>query len=104
MTYQLTVLYHQPDDPAAFDAHYESAHAPLASSIVGLRSYSVVHPGPDPDGSPPAEYLIATLGFDDEAAFAAGVGSLEGQAAVADLDNFATGGATMLAGEVITYV
>jgi uncharacterized protein (TIGR02118 family) len=104
MTYQLTVLYHRPDDPAAFDAHYESRHAPLASRIVGLRSYSVVRPGPDADGNPPAEHLIATLVFDDETALAAGVGSLEGQAAIADLDNFATGGVAMLTGEVTTYV
>lgn len=104
MTYQLTVLYHRPDDPAAFDAHYESTHAPLACRIPGLRSYTAVHPGPDPDGTPSAEHLVATLLFDDAAAFGAAMSSLEGEAAVADLGNFATGGATMLTGEVTTYV
>lgn len=104
MTFQLTVLYHQPDDTAAFDSHYESTHAPLAAKMPGLRSYSVSRPGPDPDGSPAAEYLVATLQFDDAAAFGAGVGSEEGQAAVNDVANFATGGVTMLTGEVTTYV
>jgi uncharacterized protein (TIGR02118 family) len=104
MTFQLTVLYHHPDDPAAFDAHYESTHAPLASKMPGLRSYSVTRPGPDPDGNPPAEYLVASLQFDDVKAFAAGAGSDEGRAAVADVANFATGGVTMLTGEVTTYV
>lgn len=104
MTYQLIVLYHRPDDPAAFDAYYESRHAPLATRIVGLRSYSVMRPGPGPDGSPPAEHLVASLVFDDEAGLAAGMGSLEGEAAVADLENFATGGVTLLTGEVTTYV
>jgi uncharacterized protein (TIGR02118 family) len=103
MTFQLTVLYHQPDDTAAFDAHYESTHAPLAARIPGLRSYSVSHPGPDPDGTPPAEYLVANLQFDDAGTFGAGVASPEGQAAVNDVGTFATGGVTMLAGEVTTY-
>ena len=42
MTYQLTVLYHQPEDPAAFDAHYESTHAPLANDIPGVRGYTAM--------------------------------------------------------------
>lgn len=104
MSFQLTVLYHQPDDTAAFDSHYESTHAPLAAKIPGLRSYGVSRPGRDAEGTAPAEHLVATLTFDDGAAFGAAVGSPEGQAAVADIDNFATGGVTMLAGEVTTYV
>ena len=104
MTFQLIVLYHQPDDTAAFDSHYESTHAPLASKMPGLRSYSGSRPGPDPDGNQAAEYLVATLQFEDAAAFGAAVGSEEGQAAVNDVGNFATGGVTVLAGEVTTYV
>ena len=34
MTFQLTALYHHPVDPVAFDEHYESTHAPLASKIL----------------------------------------------------------------------
>ncbi len=104
MTFQLTVVYHQPDDPNAFDEHYESTHAPLASQIPGLRSFTVSRPGPDPEGNPPAEYLVATLTFDDQAAFGAGLASKEGQAAANDVGGFATGGVTMLTGEVTTYV
>ncbi|MEP7090350.1 MAG: EthD family reductase [Nocardioidaceae bacterium] len=104
MTFQLTVLYHRPDDADAFDAHYESTHAPLASKIPGLRSYSVQRPGNEADGSLPPERLVATLVWDDEAAFAAGMGSPEGQAAAGDIGNFASGGVTMLTGAVTTYV
>ena len=104
MTYQLTVLYHQPDDTAAFDAHYESTHAPLAKKIAGLRHYSAVHPAPGPGGTPAAEYLVATLVFDDEAAFGAGMSSAEGRAAGDDIGSFATGGVTMFTGEVTTYL
>ncbi len=103
MSYQLTVLYHHPDDPAAFDAHYESTHAPLATKIPGLRSFRSQKPGQGPEGDP-AEHLVAMLVFDDEAAFGAGMGSAEGRAAGRDIATFATGGVTMLAGEVTTYV
>ena len=44
------------------------------------------------------------LVFEDESAFGAGMGSEEGRAAAGDVANFATGGVTMLAGEVTTYV
>ena len=44
------------------------------------------------------------LVFDDEAAFGAGMGSEEGEAAGGDIGNFASGGVTMLTGEVTTYV
>jgi len=104
MSYQLTVLYHQPLDPVAFDEHYESRHAPLASRIPGLRSYTTQRPVPGPDGDTPAEYLVAMLVFDDEAAYGAALESMEGQAAVEDVGNFATGGVTMLTGEVTTVV
>ena len=103
MSYQLTVIYHHPEDPAAFDEHYTSTHAPLASKIPGLRSYTSQKPGQGPEGDP-AEYLVAMLVFDDEAAFGAGMGSEEGRAAGGDVATFATGGVTMLAGEVTTYV
>ena len=103
MSYQLTVIYHHPEDPAAFDAHYESTHAPLASKVPGLRSYTSQKPGQGPEGDP-AEYLVAMLVFDDEAAFGAGMGSELGRSAGRDIANFATGGVTMLAGEVATYV
>jgi uncharacterized protein (TIGR02118 family) len=43
---------------------------------------------------------MAELDFDDRAAFEAAVASPEGQAAVSDLANFATGGATLLVCEV----
>ncbi len=104
MTYQLTVLYKQPEDPQAFDAYYESTHAPLAARLPGLLSYTAMHPGPDEHGTTPLEYLTATLVFEDIGSFGAAMASDVGRAAGADLANFATGGATMLTGEVSTYV
>ncbi len=96
--YQVTVLYNHPTDPAEFDNHYERTHAPLAAKIPGLRRYTYSKPTTGPDGTQPAFYLVAVLDFDDEAAMGAGMSSPEGQAAAADLPNFASGGATLLTG------
>ncbi len=104
MSFQLTVLYHHPADPAAFDEHYATTHAPLAARIEGLSSYTSLRPGPDPEGNAPAEHLVATLVFPDAAAFQAGMTGEAGLAAAADIANFASGGVTMLTGEVETYV
>jgi uncharacterized protein (TIGR02118 family) len=96
--YQLTVLYNQPEDAATFDKYYDDVHTPLATKIPNLQRLTVSRPGPDPDGNPPTFYLVAVLEFTDEATFGAALSSAEGQAAAADLANFATTGATMLAG------
>ena len=96
--FQLTVLYNHPDDPAAFDKHYDEVHIPLARKLPGLQRCTVSRPAAGPDGAQPAYHLVAVLEFADAAAFQAGMGSEEGQAAVADLDNFAGAGATMLTG------
>lgn len=97
--YQLTVLYNHPADPAAFDKHYDTVHAPLAKKLPGLQRFSVSHPAPGADGATPQYHLVAVLEFADEASFGAAMGGPEGQAAVADLENFAGAGMTMLNGE-----
>jgi uncharacterized protein (TIGR02118 family) len=93
---KLVVLYGQPDDPAAFDAYYADTHAPLAEKIPGLRKFEhgkVL--GPEPP-----YYFMAALYYDDLEALEAGRASAEGQAAAADVANFATGGATLMVAEV----
>jgi uncharacterized protein (TIGR02118 family) len=96
--FQLTVLYNHPEDPTAFDKHYDGVHAPLAKKLPGLRRYTVSRPGPDAEGNKPAYHLVAVLEFDDEAALGAAMSGDEGKAARADLANFAGAGATMLTG------
>lgn len=95
--YQLTALYNQPEDVAAFDKHYTEVHAELAKKLPGLQRYTLSHPAPGPDGAAPY-HLVAVLEFADEAAFGAAMGGPEGQAAVADLPNFAGAGVTLLTG------
>jgi len=90
----LLVLYNQPTDPTAFDAHYTQTHIPLAKQIPGLRSYTIsTGPIMDTDGPSPY-YLIAELTFDSLVDLQAAAGSAEGQAAGADLANFAQAGVT----------
>jgi uncharacterized protein (TIGR02118 family) len=98
MTYQLTALYHHPEDVQAFDRYYDGTHVPLATKLPGLCSYSVSRPGPDVDGERPPYHLIAVLTWDSVEAFQAAVSSQEGQAALADLSNFAGAGVDMCTG------
>lgn len=89
-------LYHPPADIEAFNSYYTSTHVPLANKLPGLRSYSV-STGPVVTPVGPAEYcFIAVLGFDSLAAIQLALASPEGQAIVADLTNFATGGVEVL--------
>jgi uncharacterized protein (TIGR02118 family) len=53
------------------------------------------------DGSTPPYHLQAELYFDSSDAMMAALGSPEGQAAAADVANFATGGVTMMTSEVL---
>jgi uncharacterized protein (TIGR02118 family) len=88
------VCYGHPTDPAAFDAHYTNTHAPLAEKIPGLSSFTYRHTA-SLDGTQPPYYLIAELSWPSQEAMGAALNSPEGQAAAADVPNFATGGVTM---------
>ena len=92
----LVVIYGTPADAAAFDAYYRDVHIPLAWKIPGIRSYTVSRGPIATPAGPAAAHLVATLEFDDMAAIQAAFASPEGQAAAADVQNFATGGAEML--------
>jgi|ERR1051326_3180056 uncharacterized protein (TIGR02118 family) len=93
---RLLAMYKTPRDTAAFDKHYFEKHIPLAKTIPGLRKYEV-NQGPvtNPMGGA-SYYLVAILEFDDMAAIQNAFLSAEGQAAVADVQTFATGGVDIL--------
>ena len=99
---QLNVLYGHPTDPAAFEAYYADTHMPLAGRILGPH-VKVIYTSrcmPDQNGAKPAYYRVATLLFDSLDKVQQALGTPDGHAVVADLDNFATGGYTFLMGEV----
>ncbi len=80
----VTALYSTPADPAAFEAHYLSTHAPLVDAIPGLLRQETARSTGTPDGSPAPYYRIAHLYFPDAAALQAGMASPEGRATAKD--------------------
>lgn len=97
---KLVVAYGTPDDPAAFDDYYAKTHVPLVEKIPDMRRFEAGKVLGTPDGSAAPYYFIAELWFDSTEALQAAMGSAEGQAAGADVPNFATGGATLMIAEV----
>ena len=89
---KVLVLYKTPTDAAAFDKYYATIHIPLAKQIPGLKRYDVSTGPVRAPAGPSGVHLAAELNFDSFDALAAGMASPQGQAAAADLPNFATGG------------
>jgi uncharacterized protein (TIGR02118 family) len=100
---QLTVLYGQPQDSAAFDHYYRETHTALVQKIPGLKGFVITKPAPLHPQEPSPYYVIANLYFESMAALQTGLQSSQGQAVVSDLQHFATGGATLLLGELQAY-
>jgi uncharacterized protein (TIGR02118 family) len=96
---KLLVAYGKPQDTDTFDAYYANTHAPLAEKIPGLRQFEHGKVLGTPDGSDAPYYFLATLYFDSPEDLQAGLSSAEGQAAAGDLENFASGGATLMIAE-----
>ena len=91
---RLTVLYGHPTDPAEFDRYYDEVHIPLAKKMQGLKGWTIGKCQAVSPGEQPPYYMIVGLYADSRADLEAILASPEGQAAVADVANFATGGAT----------
>jgi uncharacterized protein (TIGR02118 family) len=97
---RLLVLYGHPKDPAAFDKYYHETHIPIAKKMKGLLKWTIGKVQGTGQGQPAPYYYIADLCMKSRADFERLLASPEGQAAVADVPNFATGGATFLYTEV----
>jgi uncharacterized protein (TIGR02118 family) len=94
------VLYGPPENPDDFERHYAETHTSLAKAIPGLQRFEAAQGIATPDGSALPYQRIAELTFADMDALQAGLGSDEGQAAVNDIANFATGGVTIFFAEI----
>ena len=93
---KLLVLYDPPADPEAFERYYRSHHVPLARRIPAVRKIEVSDGRVMTPVGPSRYHLIAQLSFDSLGELQTALASPEGQAAAADLANFATGGVTLL--------
>jgi uncharacterized protein (TIGR02118 family) len=65
---------------------------PLAKKLPGLKKYEISQGPVATPAGPSGYHLVAALQFDDMAAIQRAFASAEGQAAVADVQTFATGG------------
>jgi uncharacterized protein (TIGR02118 family) len=93
---KLIALYREPANAAEFDRYYFSTHLAIAKKVPGLRRYEVsAGPIGTPQGDSPY-HLAAILTFDSMATLQQALGSPEGQAAAADIANFADAGADLL--------
>ena len=97
---KITLLYGHPQSPQAFERYYKEIHLPLAGRMGGVARLELTRFGPGLDAEPPEYYRMAELYFASAAQLQATLGSPEGQAVVADLPNFATGGVTVMVGTV----
>ena len=91
---RLTVLYGHPEDPAEFDRYYHEVHIPLARKMKGLKGWTIGKCQAAAPGEQPPYYMIVGLYAESRAAMEAILDSPEGQATVADVPKFASGGAT----------
>jgi uncharacterized protein (TIGR02118 family) len=84
------VLYDTPEDPQAFDKHYNEIHIPLAKQLPGLVRYTVSRNMTPVRGK--QYYLVAELDWDSmeamQAAFASEIGRETGR----DVPKFAPEG------------
>jgi len=92
---RIVALYPAPQDPAAFDRHYETTHVKLARKMPHLRSIELSK-GPVISPTGGEYHRVGTLRFDSMDHLQEALESPEGQATAADLSNFATGGVTLL--------
>lgn len=94
--YRLTVLYGHPADPAEFDRYYHEVHIPLAKKMPGLKGWTIGKCESATPGEPPPYYMIVGLYADTRADLEAILATPEGQATIADVPKFATGGFTFM--------
>ena len=97
---RLLVLYGHPKDPQAFDKYYQEKHIEIAKRMKGLKKWTIGKVQGTPGGERPAFYYVADLYMESREEFERLLVSPEGQAAVADVPNYATGGVTFLYTEV----
>jgi uncharacterized protein (TIGR02118 family) len=97
---KLILLYGQPKSASEFEKYYAETHMPIAGQMKGVRRIELAKVVGTPDGGPASFYRTAELYFDDVAHMNSVMATPEAQRTVADLANFATGGAIVLIAEV----
>jgi uncharacterized protein (TIGR02118 family) len=102
--HRLTVLYGHPKDPAEFDRYYRDVHIPIAKRMKGLQGWTIGKCESTTPGEPPPYYMIVGLYAATRADLEAILGSPEGQATIADVPNFASGGVIFLYDDEVVLI
>lgn len=96
MSAKVIALYNPPQDTDAFDKYYFANHVPLAKKLPGLKRYEVSSGKvTDMTGASPY-HLAAMLTFNSLHDVQSALTSPAGVATAADLQNFASGGVSLL--------
>lgn len=98
---KLTILHHNPKDPAAFDKYYDQTHLPLAAAVKGLPPMERSKPMPLRPGAPMPYYQMVEFRFDSPEHFRSVMTSPEWAKVGDDVKNFATGGITVVASRIV---
>lgn len=96
--HRMTILYGRPADPEAFDAYYRDVHLPIARRMEGLTGWTLTWVDSQSGDVGPPLHLVVELYAESAEAMDAVLASEAGQAASADVPNFASGGVTFLRG------
>ena len=94
--HRLLVLYNEPKDPAHFKKYYVETHVPLVNKMRGVEKSSYGFDVKPMGPGKAAYFCVFQAEFESEAAMTDAFGSKEGQAVVADVPNYASGGLTMV--------
>ena len=94
MAARFIALFNQPEDPAAFDAHYRDVHTPIVRRYPGLRDLRLTRTD-GVAGRPSPFYLMAEMVFDSRAELDAALASEAGIESGRDLRNFAGAGVSL---------
>lgn len=96
---KLIALYKKPEDPVAFDKHYNEVHVPITEKIPGLREIKVTKFSVTPMGKEAPYYLMCEMIYDSHEDLKKGLKSDEGRASGKDLMSFAGNLVTLMIGD-----
>lgn len=97
---RITVLYAPPSDAPAFLEHYTRVHVPLVRQMPALEGFSYSLGAVECAGTADAVHLVAYLDFASRSDMQMSLASAEGQAALADVANFAEAGVRILTAQL----
>jgi uncharacterized protein (TIGR02118 family) len=97
---KVTVLYGHPTDTSAFENYYANNHLPKAAKMTGHEKLELTKFLNTAEGKKPSYYRMTEFWYSNIETMQEAMSSQEGQATTGDLSNFATGGVTLLVGEV----